>query len=57
MMECDQVALLRLLIQEEIGTIVDQDNPERDILDAQLESSWKEFEDSFTERVFKITQA
>ena len=57
MMECDQVALLRLLIQEEIGTIVDQNNPERDILDAQLESSWKEFEDSFKERVFKITQA
>ena len=56
-MECDQVALLRLLIQEEIGTIVDQNNPERDILDAQLESSWKEFEDSFKERVFKITQA
>ena len=46
-MEFDQVALLRLLIQEEIGTIVNQDDPQRDILDAQLDDHWYDFEESF----------
>ena len=49
-MECDQVALLRLLIQEEIGTIVNQDDPQRDILDAQLDAHWYDFEESFKQQ-------
>ena len=49
-MECDQVALLRLLIQEEIGTIVSQDDPQRDILDAQLDAHWHDFEESFKQQ-------
>ena len=43
-MECDQVALLRLLIQEEIGSIVQDYNEEQE---QQLDDHWNDFEESF----------
>jgi len=45
-MRCDQVALLRLLITQEIGSLVQNYNDEQQ---HELDLQWEDFEDSFSE--------
>ena len=45
-MRCDQVALLRLLITQEIGSLVQNYNDEQQ---HELDQQWEDFEDSFSE--------